>query len=112
MLALTNLLTISGPHSTGALHWGFADPINKGSEITGMTDYDIEFNFLPLIWKDRPAHKRHADACLLLARQLAFAAAGAAHQTYFKTHRAKLMTQASELIAARAGLAKWRLHRR
>ena len=71
-----------------------------------------EFNFLPLIWRDRPQHRRHANACLLVARQLAFAAAGPAHAAYFKRHRAKLMTEASELISSRAGLAKWRLHRR
>jgi len=71
--------------------------------------YEAEFNFLPLIWKDRPQHRRHADACLLVARQLAFAAAPTAHEAYFHRHRAKLMTQASELIAARVGFAKWRV---
>jgi hypothetical protein len=72
---------------------------------------DTEFNFLPLIWKDRPQHRRHADACLVLARQLAFALDPAAHEAYFNRHRAKLIAQASELISSRAGLAKWRLNR-
>jgi len=74
--------------------------------------YEAEFNFLPLIWRDRPQHRRHADACLLLARQLAFALDPTAHEAYLHRHRAKLITQASELIASRQGLAKWRLNRR
>jgi hypothetical protein len=61
-----------------------------------VTEDELEDGLLTLVWRERPAHKRYADARLLLARQLAFALEPTAHEAYFYRHRAKLLTQASE----------------
>jgi hypothetical protein len=65
-----------------------------------------EFNFLPLIWKDRPGHRRYANASETIARTLALREA-----VDFAQHRQRLMAQARELIASRQGFVRYRYRR-
>jgi hypothetical protein len=69
-----------------------------------MTDDDLAQEFRDLIWRDRPAHRRYATATEMIARTLALREA-----VDFAQHRERLMSRARELIASRAGFARYRL---
>jgi hypothetical protein len=61
-----------------------------------MTDDELRFEFAKLI----PLPPRRYRQCrVMLARQLALAAAGPDHQEYFREWQAKLLAEAGERIS-------------
>ena len=78
-----------------------------------MEEFDFERASCTLTWNDvvapgRRDAQRHALAVKAVARQLAFEIAGASWSTHLKKHRAKLMNEAADIIASRAGFVRWR----
>src|SRR6516162_11231155 len=63
----------------------------------------------PHIWRDA---RRYSVACLMLARQAAFKAAGPRANEYFAKNRSRLLAEAAELIARSPSFARWRFPRR
>ena len=62
----------------------------------------------PHIWRDA---RRYSVACTMLARQVAFKAAGPMANEYFAKNRSRLLAEAAELIARSPRLARWRFPR-
>jgi hypothetical protein len=52
--------------------------------------------------------ERHYQAVTLIARQLAFDAAGPTYARYLARHRHRLMAEAADIISSRPGFARYR----
>jgi hypothetical protein len=70
-----------------------------------MTQEELEEGLCELVWE---AHTNCFHAVVMIARQLAFAAAGPDWPTYLDQHRGRLMSEAATLISSRSGFARWR----
>ena len=71
----------------------------------GLTDAELGEELRGLLLRSRPRHRRFANACEMVARTLALREA-----VDFAEHRHRLLTQATGIIAARPGLARWRFN--
>ena len=71
-----------------------------------MTEDELHSELRSLI-RQLPG-RRWRNACAMLARRAAMAAAGPSWQDYFEEHRHRLLEDAAELIATRSSLAKYR----